>query len=440
MTLLKRSIITALTSILFALGLFVAPLSAEVISETGDELTAQEQANFEQRRAELEMRRAELDQRRTEFEHAVEEMQKASAEMALINKKIHLAPDIERELTWVSKGNKFISEPSTFIGVVLNQGGANKGLEIVGLTPGGPAADAGLVKGDEVLSVGTTDLLTMPGPERMELFLHELRQIEAGNSVKLTILRNEKPISVSVVPEKRNPAALHTLIRHLRRPATPAMPEGISHLDELSELDKVVFIERSMSAPHGMDEDQQIIVKVEGRDGMVAGLDGVELERHIEMLEKRLENIELNIDMEDFPGVPDMRSFEVIIGQAADNAVFFFDNSMVKGLELASLNPQLGSYFNTEDGVLVLHAAKDNSLNLQSGDVITAVASQEVTKPADVMRNLRFLKDGETVNLEVMRKGQSVSVESQPVDKSLHKVVAPGAAPPATEPQPPPKP
>lgn len=130
--------------------------------------------------------------------------------------------------------------------------------------------------------------------------------------------------------------------------------------------------------------------------------------------------MELDIHIEDFPGAPDVRSFEVIIGQAAENAIFFFDGNIVSGLELAPLNPRLGKYFKVDSGMLVLNARTGNSLNLAAGDVITAVGSQEVFQPADLMRNLRFLKDGKKIDLGIIRSGQSLTIESQPVDKSIH--------------------
>ncbi len=414
---------------LFSLALYISPLAAETIIKPADELSPQEQAEFEQLKAEFELQRSELDQRRAALEQAVEEMHKASQEMARLSHEMRVAPDASNEFIWVSESRHTVSQPSASIGILISQDGDINGPEIVGLTPGGPAESAGLQKGDQVLSINGTDLLPSPGPERMEILIHELSRIEAGNQVSLTLLRGEKPMTVNITAEKRNPAGLHTLIRPPRPPMPPiASSAGLviaPHAVNTPNADEMVIIQRSISDIDGIQNSKHIIVKVEGRDGMVAGLEGEEMERHIKLLEQRLENMEIDIDIENFPGAPEMSNFEVIIGQATENAIFFFDSNMVSGLELAPLNPGLGKYFKVDSGVLVLDARADNSLNLAAGDVITAVGSQEIFRPADLMRNLRFLKDGEKISLEVIRSGQSLTVESQPVDKSIQRLHSP---------------
>jgi len=49
----------------------------------------------------------------------------------------------------------------------------------------------------------------------------------------------------------------------------------------------------------------------------------------------------------------------------------------VAGMELATLTPQLGTYFGTDKGVLVLRAPKNATFNLQDGDVILSIDGRE---------------------------------------------------------------
>ncbi|MEE8551190.1 MAG: PDZ domain-containing protein, partial [Gemmatimonadota bacterium] len=56
------------------------------------------------------------------------------------------------------------------------------------------------------------------------------------------------------------------------------------------------------------------------------------------------------------------------------------------GLELVSLNPELGEYFGTDEGVLVLSVPEDSALGLKAGDVIQTIGGRSVTSPSHSMR------------------------------------------------------
>ncbi len=74
------------------------------------------------------------------------------------------------------------------------------------------------------------------------------------------------------------------------------------------------------------------------------------------------------------------------------------------GIELVSLNPDLGAYFGTPDGVLVVRASEDSTLPLKGGDVIMAIGGRKPTSPMHAMRILRSYDEGETVTIDVLRK------------------------------------
>jgi C-terminal processing protease CtpA/Prc len=80
------------------------------------------------------------------------------------------------------------------------------------------------------------------------------------------------------------------------------------------------------------------------------------------------------------------------------------------GIELVKLNADLGDYFGTREGVLVVSAPADSTLKLKGGDVITAIGGRKPTSPTQAMRILRSYDVGETVAIEVLRKRQRVTV------------------------------
>lgn len=75
-------------------------------------------------------------------------------------------------------------------------------------------------------------------------------------------------------------------------------------------------------------------------------------------------------------------------------------------LELAPLNPDLGSYFGTTEGVLVVRAGERSDLGLKGGDVLLSIDRRAVTSPAAAMRILRSYEPGESIQFEVLRNRQ----------------------------------
>ncbi len=77
------------------------------------------------------------------------------------------------------------------------------------------------------------------------------------------------------------------------------------------------------------------------------------------------------------------------------------------GLELASLDADLASYFKSRDGVLVLRAPDSGTLGLRGGDVILRIDGAEADSPRAAMEQLarRAAEGGETV-VEVIRRGK----------------------------------
>jgi C-terminal processing protease CtpA/Prc len=89
---------------------------------------------------------------------------------------------------------------------------------------------------------------------------------------------------------------------------------------------------------------------------------------------------------------------------------FMFRGPGVRGLQLAKLDEELGEYFRTRDGVLVIKAPRDNPLGLRGGDVIQKIDGQAVSEPVTVM-DLLHSRDGERqVSVEVLRKGKTLKL------------------------------
>ena len=97
---------------------------------------------------------------------------------------------------------------------------------------------------------------------------------------------------------------------------------------------------------------------------------------------------------------------------ALQDANVWFGLPVAQGLKLAEIDPELGEYFKTDRGVLVLKAKADNDLKLQTGDVILQVGETEVNSPADFMRALRGFESGEVFEMEIKRNRKTRTLDS----------------------------
>jgi S1-C subfamily serine protease len=91
----------------------------------------------------------------------------------------------------------------------------------------------------------------------------------------------------------------------------------------------------------------------------------------------------------------------------------FFSGSPLGRLELAPLNSDLGRYFGTDEGVLVISAPKDSALGVRGGDVVLAVDGRAPSSPSHLLRILRSYETGETFKLDIMRNRKRETVTAR---------------------------
>ena len=90
-----------------------------------------------------------------------------------------------------------------------------------------------------------------------------------------------------------------------------------------------------------------------------------------------------------------------------------FPGRPLADLELAPLNPDLGQYFGTSDGVLVISAPKESGLGLKGGDVVQAVDGRKPAGPSHLLRILRSYDKGESCKLDVMRNKKHETITAR---------------------------
>ncbi len=261
--------------------------------------------------------------------------------------------------------------PRIGLGVVLGEA-ADGGARIAAVTPGGPAAKAGLKAGDIVRSVHGRNVAS---PEDL---VAALRGIQKGQAVNVGYLRNGRSAAAAVVADEL--AGRNAL----------EWSEGGMRRD--------IRIERR---GHGGGPEVGIDRRVE----VITGLDG--------------------------RGTGAVRVMTCINGEGDCDDRDLRRAFRFRGLNLAGIDADLGRYFGAERGALLI-ARSDALPGLRSGDVITAIDGEAVTSPRDVMRALGDADTGDKVTLRVLRNRASQDIEiTVPEGRPLDFLPPPPPAPPA---------
>ena len=188
------------------------------------------------------------------------------------------------------------------------------GVKVINVSPGGPAARAGLKAGDVLLRVDDASLKRDDAGSPRAKLLRHLREVEPGDTVKLQYRRGDRTATADVKAEVLE----HPNFTIPLPPGAPLPP-------------------RAMGFGH----------------------------------------------------------FAGAFGAA----------------ELVALTPQLGRYFGTEEGLLVVRAPRDERLKLEDGDVILDIDGRKPSSPAHALRILGSYQSGETVKLNVQRMKKRLTLE-----------------------------
>jgi hypothetical protein len=285
-----------------------------------------------------------------------------------------------------------MGQPRIGLGVVLGEA-VDGGTRIAAVTPGGPADKAGLKAGDVIRSAHGK---TVSGPDDL---LAALRGIQKGQAVNVGYLREGRSAAAAVVADE------------LPGRGTVQWNEG--QTQRLVEL-------RSMA------------------DGEIDG------QREVHIVRERIGGDSGRHDRRGGPG--EIRVLTCINGEGDCDREAMSRAFRFRGLNLSSIDADLGRYFGANQGALLIRASAALP-GLKSGDVITAVEGRTVESPRDVMRALGAKESGEKLKLRILRNraAQDVEItvpEGRPIDFLPPPPPAPPAppAPPSGSPPPPPAP
>lgn len=253
---------------------------------------------------------------------------------------------------------RYYQDPQPMLGVYVEAFGQS-GLRVTRATEDWPAAGAGIRKDDIIVGIDGHELaepledevergLPSGGSLRERRLRALLREVPEGEAVEVTVRRDGDTLTFTVVPRA-----------NVTQTAWPAVERvGVWH-------------------------------------------DSVALLEHAEMFRDQYERAREGLEIRDGLLIPG-RSYR-----------YWWDATGRQGghgLDLLELNPELGSYFGTEEGVLVADVNDDSTLRLKPGDVIVAVGGRQVGDIAKLHRILDSYEEDEEIRFRIWRDGAETTV------------------------------
>ena len=249
------------------------------------------------------------------------------------------------------------------LGVFVRAAGAavDGGITITRVSSGGPADEAGIRADDIIVSVGGHHLLQPLAEEQeaehgagaaspLERMRAILDEVPEGEAVQVEVDRDGESLSFDVVPERMGN-------RFLR----PTFDTVTFRLQDMAEQIRDRYEDFEWQVP---DADRRLTVITDPARA----------------------------------------------GGRADWSYVLPSYAGAYDLELVELNPGLGAYFGTDQGVLVANADEDSPLGLLPGDVVVAVEGRKVDDAAELRRILRSYTEDEEIEFSIRRDGAETTV------------------------------
>jgi C-terminal processing protease CtpA/Prc len=342
-----------------------AQMKAEMSREEAEQMRQESTRLAQERKRERELQNAELAQTREELSRAHRELREATRVVARAHRDMVRADDVHKVSRHVNLGDRAV------IGVVLGKE-SEQGVQLIGVSPDGPAERAGLEQGDILVSIRGVDLAD--NDEARQSVFQVMSDAGDGEEMAVVVNRDGESLEYTVTVEQREPRGWQSVIRIPEIEIIESVP-GEQHIIveriEVPEIDEVALAAQVAALTENLESHKFVYITSDGEHS----------EQH-------------EFDFEEFSDFGK---------HAMSEANVWFGLPRAQGLELTSINEGLGAYFKTDRGVLVIKAREDNAYKLESGDVILSIDSSAVDSPSDMMRALRDVEPGSEIDIEIKR-------------------------------------
>ena len=285
---------------------------------------------------------ADRDGLKKSLSEAQARLDKAASEVAELSRQLYGGP--EGDVMGYVGASRLAGRRGAMLGVNI---GTDKprdsGVEIVGVSPGGPAEAAGLRPADVIVAIDGKALKRSGDQGPATQLVEHLSAVDPGSEVKIEYLRGDKRQTATVRTKAAEPPFFTMFRDRFDLPAMATLPDVVA-----------------------------------------------------------------------FP------PFEHFLGHGPGFGE----------LELVEITPQLGSYFGTEKGLLVVRAPGDSAFELQDGDVLMGIDGRVPESPGHAFRILRSYQPGEKLKLDVLRNRKRMQVSvTMPAEPPMHGAMQFGPGP-----------
>ena len=329
-----------------------AAIEAQVQQAQAQSEQALAQAQQAQARAQVEAAEAQVRTAQREMEAARLELERAAREVAIQTRRAAVTVDDNGFIRFIGEAGApwvVYSGQGTRAQMGASLADAEDGALVTAITPEGGAADAGLQVGDVIRSIDGVSLATAEELPAVEV-INRLAAIEPGATVELVVERDGTERNIDVVTQEGTAS-----------PFVFSTGNG-----------QQVFLRSDRIARNG----ELFAERVPG----AAGRGGPAVLSSQGSLET-------------------LRSLDTI-------RAFNWTGAPWGDMELVPITPELGRYFQTTEGLLVVRAPSDEDVGLQDGDVILEIGGRSPTSAEHAIRILGSFQSGEVIEFALMREGR----------------------------------
>jgi len=119
------------------------------------------------------------------------------------------------------------------------------------------------------------------------------------------------------------------------------------------------------------------------------------------------------------------------VGEVSSGFVWAMHDDGFGAMEMVKLTENLGSYFGTSEGLLVVRAPENEDLKLEDGDVILNIDGRTPNSVSHALRILSSYSGGEELKIEIMREKRKRTIKIEMPDNRRSWVKPAAVAPQA---------